>query len=113
MYLLHPTPRWRPGSPLVNGTQRLQGNRRFLLLRMSFGRAFASTDFCKRRTFVHCQVISFVALDQILGFFLRGVNSVPLEDDFGGDFLFDCSSDLACLRVPLNMIPNFEFVCHW
>lgn len=40
----------------------------------------------ERGTFVHRQVVGFVALDQVLRLLLRGVNGVPFELDLGRDF---------------------------
>ena len=57
-------------------------------------------------------MICFVALDQVLRLFLRRTNRVVLERHGGRDLFLDLSSDVAGFRVPLNMIPNFEFVFH-
>ena len=61
---------------------------------------------------LHGQVLGLVALDQILWFFVRGVDSVSLERDRRGDFFLNRAPDSACFRVPLDMIPNFEVVFH-
>ena len=57
---------------------------------------------------MHGHVIGLVALDQILRFFLRGVDSVSLERDFRGNFFLDRAPDSTCFRVPLNMIPTLK-----
>jgi hypothetical protein len=60
---------------------------------------------------VHGQVVGLVAPDQILRFFLRGVDSVsvyPLNVISEVIFLLDRAPDSACFRVPLNMIPNLK-----
>ena len=60
------------------------------------------------RSFVHSQVVSLVAVDQILRLLHRGADGVGLELGGGLDLLFDCSTNVARFRVPLHMIPNFE-----
>ena len=72
----------------------------------------APTEFCESRAFVHGQVVSLVALDQILRLLRRGADGVGLKFDGGRDLLLDRSADMARLRVPLYVISNFEFVCH-
>lgn len=61
---------------------------------------------------MHRHVVCLVALDQILRLFLRRTNRVGLELHGGRDLFLDPSPDVAGFRVPLNMIPNFEFVFH-
>ena len=61
---------------------------------------------------MHRQVVCLVALDQTLRLFLRRTNRVGLERHGGRDLFFDPSPHVAGFRVPLNMIPNFEFVFH-
>src|SRR6185437_15651577 len=77
------------------------------------GTGGAFPDLLESRTFVHGLVIGLVALDQILRLLLRGVDRVPLERDFRNDFLLDRPPDSTCFRVPLDMIPHLEVVCHW
>ena len=62
--------------------------------------------------FVHGQVSSLVALDQILRLLLLGADGVGLEFDGGGDSFLDRSANAAGFRVPLHMIANFEFEFH-
>ena len=61
---------------------------------------------------MHRHVVGLVALDQILGFFLRSADGVRLKLDGGSDLFLDRSPNTARFRVPLNMIADFEFVAH-
>ncbi len=69
-------------------------------------------DLFECRTFVHGHMICFVALDQVLRFLLRGVNRIPFEFDFRGNFLLYGSLNAACLRIPFNVIAYFEIFTH-
>jgi len=70
------------------------------------------SDLFDSRTFVHGQVISLVALDQILRLFFRSVDCVSLKGDFGGNSFPDGSPNAARFRVPFNVIANLEVVRH-
>ena len=72
----------------------------------------APTEFFESRAFVHGHVVSLVALDQILRLLRRGADGVGLKFDGGRDLLLDRSADVARFRVPLHVIPNFEFLFH-
>ena len=61
---------------------------------------------------MHSQVVRLVALDQVLRLLLRGADGVGLKFGGGGDLLLDRSADVARFRVPLHVIPNFEFLFH-
>ena len=89
------------------------GHGRLFYFRGSLDERLLLTDLFESRTFVHGQMGGLVAVDQILRFVLRGVDSVSLERDFRGNFFLDYPPDSACFRVPLNMITNFEVLCHW
>ena len=51
------------------------------------------TDLFESRTIVHGQVLGLVALDQVLWFFVRGVDSVSLERDCRGNFFLNRASE--------------------
>ena len=74
--------------------------------------AFCLNDLFESRTFVHGQMISLVALDQILRLFLRSVDRVSLKGDLGGNSFLDGSPNPARFRVPFNVIANLEVVRH-
>jgi hypothetical protein len=57
---------------------------------------------------VNGDVISFVALDKILGFFFRGVVSVALETHVGNDFLHDRAANASCFRIPCDVVSALE-----
>jgi hypothetical protein len=77
---------------------------------LSSTRSSFALEFLERRILMHCHVVSLVALDQILRLLLRGADGIGLKFDGGGDLLLDRPPDVARFRVPLHMIPNFEFV---
>jgi hypothetical protein len=62
---------------------------------------------------MHSQAVRLVALDQVLWFFLRGMNLVAFERDFGGMLFPDRPPDPACFRVPFNVVSCFKIVCYW
>ena len=45
---------------------------------------------------MNCDVIGFIALDEILGFFLGSVMGVAIEFDIGNDFLHESAANSAC-----------------
>ena len=51
---------------------------------------------------MHRQVVRLIALDQKLRLFLRRMNRVAFERDFGGVFFFDRTPDPSCFRVPFQ-----------
>ena len=57
---------------------------------------------------MNCDVIGFVALDEILGFFFGSVVGVTFEFHFGNNFLHDSAANSTCLRVPCDVIAAFE-----
>lgn len=57
-------------------------------------------------------VIGLIALDEILGFCLRGVVRVAFEFDIGNDFLHDSAANSTCFRVPFDVIATFECPQH-
>lgn len=57
---------------------------------------------------MNCDVIGFIALDEILGFFFAGVVDVAFELHLENDFLHDSAANWACFRVPLDVIATFE-----
>jgi len=61
---------------------------------------------------VNCDVVGFIALDEILGFFFGGVVSVAFEFHFGNDFLHDSAANSTCFRVPFDVIATFERLGH-
>jgi hypothetical protein len=61
---------------------------------------------------VNCDVIGFIALDEILGFFFGGVVGVAFEFHIGNHFLQDSATNSTCFRIPFNVIATFERLGH-
>lgn len=61
---------------------------------------------------MNCDVIGFVALNEILGLFFGGVVRVAFEVHIGNRFLYDGAADPACFRIPSYVIAAFERLGH-
>ena len=61
---------------------------------------------------MNCDVIGFIAFDEILGLLFGGVVGVALEFHVGKHFLYDSAADSACFRIPGYMIAGFERLGH-
>jgi hypothetical protein len=61
---------------------------------------------------VNSDVVGFIALDEILGFFSGGVVGVALESHIGNDFLHDSAANSTCFRIPFDVITAFERLGH-
>ncbi len=61
---------------------------------------------------MNCDVVGFIALDEILRFFFGGVAGVAFEFDFRNDFLHDGAANSTCFRVPFDVIATFERLGH-
>ena len=61
---------------------------------------------------MNCDVIGFIALDEILGLFFGGVVGVALERHIGNDFLRDGAANSTCFRIPFDVITAFERLGH-
>ena len=61
---------------------------------------------------MNCDVIGFIALDEILGLLFGGVVGVALEFHVGNHFLYDSAADPACFRIPGYVIAAFERLGH-
>ena len=61
---------------------------------------------------MNCDVVGFIALDEILRFFFGGVVGVAFEFHFGNDFLHDGAANSSCFRVPFDVIATFERLGH-
>lgn len=61
---------------------------------------------------MNCDVICFIALDEILGLLFGGVVGVALEFHVGNQFLYDSAGDPACFRIPGDVIASFERLGH-
>ena len=61
---------------------------------------------------MNCDVIGFIALDEILGFFFGGVVGVALEFHIGNDFLHDNAANSTCFRVPFDVVATLERLGH-
>jgi hypothetical protein len=61
---------------------------------------------------VNCEVIGFIALDEVLRVFFGGVMSVAFEFHVGHDFLHDDATNSTCFRVPFDMIATLERLGH-
>jgi hypothetical protein len=57
-------------------------------------------------------MIGFVAFDEILRFFLRGVVYVALKPNVGDNFFEDDAANSSCFRVPFDVIATFEHLGH-
>src|SRR5262245_51771658 len=66
----------------------------------------------ERRPLVHGDVIRLVALDQVLGGFLRGAHGVSLELHRRADLLADHSAHAAGLGIPAHVVPDLESALH-
>lgn len=64
------------------------------------------------RSFVHCNVVSLVALDFVLRFFLARVMRMTLVRNVFGMHSDNFSTDSSGLRIPCNVITKVEFVSH-
>ena len=62
---------------------------------------------------MHRKVVRLIALYQILRLFLRSVNCVAFERNFGDMLFLDRPPDTSGFRVPFNVISYFKIVCHW
>ena len=61
---------------------------------------------------MHREVVRLIALDRILRLFLRSMNGIALERDFGGMLFLDRPSDPSCFRVPFDVVSHFKVVRH-
>ena len=61
---------------------------------------------------MNCDVIGFVALDEVLRLFLGSVVGVAFEFHFGNDFLYDSAANSTCFRVPFDVVATFERLGH-
>ncbi len=57
---------------------------------------------------MNCDVIGFIALDEILGFFFGGVVRIALVRHIGNNFLHDSAANSTCFRIPFDVITTFE-----
>ena len=61
---------------------------------------------------MNCDVIGFIALDEILRLFFGGVVGIALEFHVGNHFLYNGAADPACFRIPSYVIAAFERLGH-
>ena len=61
---------------------------------------------------MNCDVVGFIALDEILGLFFAGVVGVAFQSHVGDQFLYDSAPDPACFRIPSYVIAAFERLGH-
>ena len=61
---------------------------------------------------MNCDVVGFIALDEILGLVFSGVVRVALHFDVGDRFLHDSAADAPCFRIPSYVIAAFESLGH-
>ncbi len=61
---------------------------------------------------MNCEVIGFIALNEILGLFFGGVVGVAFDFHIGNDLLDDSAADPACFRIPCDVIAAFECLGH-
>lgn len=71
-----------------------------------------SGEKSKSGTFMNCDVVGLVALDEILGLRFRGVMDVAFESHVGNDFLHDDAPNSTGLRIPFNVITALERLHH-
>ena len=66
----------------------------------------------KCRAFVNCDVVSFIALDEILRLCFSGMVGVTFKSHIGNDFLHDNAANSTCFRVPFDVITTLERIGH-
>jgi hypothetical protein len=81
---------------------------------LAFRSGFPSSgpDVFQRRFLVNCDVVGPVALDQVLGLFLRSVMHVALKTSIGHHFLYNHAANSSGFRVPFDMVAAFEGFRH-
>lgn len=57
---------------------------------------------------MNCDVIGFIAFDEILGLLFGGVVGVALERHIGDNFPHDSAANSTCFRIPFDVITAFE-----
>ena len=57
---------------------------------------------------MNCDVVGFIALDEILRFFFGGMVGVALECHIRNDFLHDSAANPAGFRIPFDVIAASE-----
>jgi len=61
---------------------------------------------------VNCDMVCFIALDEILGHLFSGMVGVAFEFHIGDGFLYDGSANSTCFGVPCDVIATFERLGH-
>lgn len=61
---------------------------------------------------MNCDMVAFIALDEILWFLFGGVVGIAFEFHIGNDFLCDSAANSPCFRVPFDVIATFERLSH-
>jgi hypothetical protein len=61
---------------------------------------------------MNSDVVGFIALNEILGFFFGGVVDVAFEFYVGNDFLRNRTSNETRFRIPLDVIAAFKGLGH-
>src|ERR1035437_5485572 len=68
--------------------------------------------FVQCNPFMHCDVVALVALYFILRLILARMMRIALVSNVLCVRLDNFSRDMPSLRIPRNVIADFEFVCH-
>ena len=66
----------------------------------------------QRFCLVNCNVIGFIALDDVLRLFLRSMVQIALETNSCDNLLNDHATNPSCFRVPLNVVTALERLRH-
>jgi len=66
----------------------------------------------QRFCLVNCNVIGFIALDDVLRLFLRSMVQIAFETNSCDNLLNDHATNPSCFRVPLNMVTALERLRH-
>lgn len=61
---------------------------------------------------MNCDVVGFIAPDEILRLFFSGMVGVTFKSHIGNDFLHDNAANSTCFRVPFDVITMLERIAH-
>ena len=70
--------------------------------------AISSLNALERFSLVNCNMIGFVAFDDVLRVVLRSMVNIAFESSVGDYLPEDHSANLACFGVPLNVVAGLE-----
>lgn len=73
----------------------------------------STTHLSQCRTFMHCDMVGFVALDFILRVVRTGVMCISLIVDVPCMYPNNCAADPSCFRIPGHVVSDFKRLCHY